>query len=104
LNTEDKQLPKEEYFIISKEAQAYAEKNKTEGSGSFSTYFDCLSSYTDGATVTALRFQPVVEALERLIELKKMKDQNGKDAYYKKYQPIAWQEAEAALKQLKTPE
>lgn len=40
------------------------------------------------------------EALNRLIELKKWKDANGKDAFYEQQQPMALRFAEEALASL----
>lgn len=41
--------------------------------------------------------QELVEALDELVGLKRYKDANGKDEYYRKYQPLTWEKARQAL-------
>lgn len=60
-------------------------------------------AYIAGATAENLRYEKVVEALDRLVNLKRYKDENSKDAYYEHIQPLAWAAATDALNQLNAP-
>ena len=45
----------------------------------------------------------LLEALQELLQVKEWKDKNGKDEHYLKAQPVAWQNAKAAINKAVNP-
>lgn len=92
-------LSKETLERIEKDAEVYGEEHQDHlyNVKGYSTYNDLVSGYNAGALHEAERAQPVIDALQELVNLKCIKEQFGKTDEYLNNQPLAWETAANAL-------
>ena len=97
-------LPKETIDKIKADAETHADSfyllRPTQGD-ELEEWETIRDIHTKGATEWAVRAQPVIDALEELVNLKCIKDQFGKMDEYLNNQPLAWEAAINALAKYK---
>jgi hypothetical protein len=86
-------LPKATRKRIEADALAWSENQYSHD--------DVNKDYLEGALHEAGRAQPVIDALQELVNLKCIKEQFGKTDEYLNNQPLAWEAATNALAKYK---
>jgi hypothetical protein len=97
----DKEINKVEAFDLDAELTKLNTPDRYRQDRDFCSYFytekDIRNLFDKAATSYPSREQPLREALSNLVKLKDYKDTHGKDEYYEKNQPLAWEAARTAL-------